>query len=115
MRSVEASLKNGLQEWHTAQTLYMMSLVQAAMGDHRGSADTLVRLTNDHESHLNGEIRAYVTACAAAALQTRTRRAPNGRSMHVTESPSGIVFVAAERQAPRSSAEDNRCSPRTNS
>jgi hypothetical protein len=69
MRAVEASLKKGLHEWHLAQTLHIMSLVQAGAGDDRGSAKTLVRLTNEHESQLNYEVRAYVSACAAAALQ----------------------------------------------
>ena len=69
LRTVEASLNKGLQEWHLAQTLHIMSLVQASAGDHRGSARTLVRLANEHESQLNYEVRAYVSACAAAALQ----------------------------------------------
>ena len=69
MRAVEASLEKGLHEWHLAQTLHIMSLVQAGVGDHRGSARTLMRLTNEHESQLNYEVRAYVSACAAAALQ----------------------------------------------
>jgi hypothetical protein len=69
VRAIEASRKKGLHEWHLAQTLHIMSLVQAAAGDHRGSAETLVRLTKEHESQLNYEARAYVAACAAAALQ----------------------------------------------
>lgn len=69
MRAVEASLEEGLHEWHLAQTLHLISIVQAGAGDHRGSAETLVRLTNEHESQLNYEVRAYVSACAAAALQ----------------------------------------------
>jgi hypothetical protein len=69
MRAVEASLKKGLHEWHLAQTLHIMSLVQAGAGDHRGSKNTLLRLTNEHESQLKYEVRAYVSACAAAALQ----------------------------------------------
>jgi hypothetical protein len=69
MRAVEASLKNSLHDWHLAQTLYVMSIVQTGAGDHRAAADTLMRLTSQHESNVNYEIRAYVTACAAAALQ----------------------------------------------
>jgi len=69
VRAVEASLKKGLHEWHLAQTLHVMSLVQAGAGDYRSSAKTLVRLANEHESQLNYEVRAYVSACAAAALQ----------------------------------------------
>lgn len=69
IRAVEASLQDGLHEWHLAQTLHIMSLVQAGAGDHRGSAKTLARLTNEHESQLNHEVRAYVSACAAAALE----------------------------------------------
>jgi hypothetical protein len=69
MRAVETSLKKSLHEWHLAQTLHIISLVQARAGDHRGSAKTLLRLTNGHESQLNYEVRAYVSACAAAALQ----------------------------------------------
>ena len=68
-RDVEASLKTGVHEWHLAQTLQLMSLVQAEAGDHRGSAMTLVRLTNDHEAQLRYDVRAYVSVCAAAALQ----------------------------------------------
>jgi hypothetical protein len=73
MRAVEASLKKGLHEWHLAQTLHITSLVQAGAGDHRGSARTLVRLANEHESQLNYQVRAYVSACAAAALQLAQR------------------------------------------
>ena len=69
VRAVEASLKNGVHEWHLAQTLYIVSLVQKATGDHRGSGKTLVRLMNEHESQLNYEVRAYVSACVAAALE----------------------------------------------
>ena len=69
IRTIEVSLKTGLNEWHTTQTLHIISLVQAGAGDHGGAAETLLRVTKEHEAQLNYEIRAYVSACAAAALQ----------------------------------------------
>ena len=69
IRTIEVSRKTGLDDWHTAQTLHIISLVQAGAGDHGGAAETLVRLSEEHQAQLKYEIRAYVSACAAAALQ----------------------------------------------
>ena len=69
LRSVESSRKTALGDWHHAQTLHMLSLVQAAAGDRRGSGETLMRLADQHEAQMKYEMRAYVSACAAAALQ----------------------------------------------
>src|SRR6185295_3448528 len=69
IRAVEASLNNGLHDWHLAQTLHVMSIVQTGAGDHRAAAETLRQLTKQCESNMDYEIRAYVSACAATALE----------------------------------------------
>jgi hypothetical protein len=69
MHAVEVSLRNGVHDWHLAQTLHVMSIVQTGAGDHRAAAETLMQLTKQCESNMDYEIRAYVSACAATALE----------------------------------------------
>ena len=78
VRTLETSLKKSVHEWHLAQTLQILSLVQARAGDYRGSTTTMLRLADDHQAQLAYEVRAYLSACAAAALQL----AENGNRTH---------------------------------
>lgn len=66
---LEHELTTRVQDWHLAQTLQVMSLVQASSGDHGAAAATLQRVAERHEQELQYQRRAFVSACAAAALQ----------------------------------------------
>lgn len=68
IRRVEDSCQTGLHEWHLAQTLHVLSLVQVRSGDHDGAGKTLLRLTDEHAMQLKYAVRAYVSACAATAI-----------------------------------------------
>ena len=68
-RTLESELHKGVDEWHLAQTLQLTSLVQSRAGDHRGSASTLERVAEQHARELRYQMRGFVAACAAAALQ----------------------------------------------
>jgi hypothetical protein len=68
-RSIERGLKRGLHDWHLMQTLHLASIAEAAAGEHRSAADTLRRVAEHQKGLLAYEHRAYVSACAAAALE----------------------------------------------
>jgi hypothetical protein len=68
-RSVEGDLKKGLHEWHLVQSLHLASMAETTAGDHRSAADTLIRVVDRQRDLLAGELRAYVSACAAAAIE----------------------------------------------
>lgn len=68
-RKLEAQLPNGIHDWHLAQTLQVMSVVQSKVGDYRASANTLLRVAEQHEHELLYQTRGFVSACAAAAVQ----------------------------------------------
>jgi hypothetical protein len=68
-RALESQLVEGVDGWHMAQTLQLTSLVQSRAGDYRGSASTLQRVAEQHARDLQYQMRGFVAACAAAALQ----------------------------------------------
>jgi hypothetical protein len=68
-RALESQLVEGVDGWHMAQTLQLTSLVQSRAGDYRGSASTLPRVAEQHARDLQYQMRGFVAACAAAALQ----------------------------------------------
>lgn len=68
-RAVETDLKRGLHDWHLMQSLSLASLAEAANDDHRAAARTLRRVVDHQRVLLVGEQRAYVSACAAAAIE----------------------------------------------
>jgi hypothetical protein len=51
------------------QTLGLASLAEAAAGEHRSAANTLRRVADHGMGELQYELRAYVSACGAAAIQ----------------------------------------------
>jgi hypothetical protein len=66
---IETDLKRGLHDWHLMQSLSLASLAEAANDDHRAAARTLRRVVDHQRVLLVGEQRAYVSACAAAAIE----------------------------------------------
>ena len=66
---VRRAIPLGVNEWHLAQTWHLLSLQQAAAGEHDSAADTLLRLANHHRALLVEHQRAYVAGAAAAAVQ----------------------------------------------
>jgi hypothetical protein len=68
-RAVDNGLKGGVHDWHLMQSLSLASLGEAASGDHRAAAHTLSRVVEHQRMLLAGEQRAYVSACAAAAIE----------------------------------------------
>jgi hypothetical protein len=51
------------------QTLHLASLAETAAGHHAAAAGTLDRVAEHQKSAFDYELRAYVSACAAAALE----------------------------------------------
>jgi hypothetical protein len=68
-RAIEIDIKRGLHDWHLMQTYHMASLAEAAAGNHAASAATLARVAEHQKAALQYELRAYVSACAATALE----------------------------------------------
>jgi hypothetical protein len=68
-RTVDTGLKKGLHDWHVMQSLQLASLAEAAAGDHHAAARTRSRIVDHQRMLLVGEQRAYVSACAAAAIE----------------------------------------------
>lgn len=66
--AVESEERKSVADWHVAQTLGVISIVQSQAGNHRESSETLLRVAERHEQTLRYEQRALVSACAAAAL-----------------------------------------------
>ena len=56
-------------DWHVEQTLHMISTVQSQAEEHRESARTMLQIADRHEQHATYYRRAFVSACAAAALE----------------------------------------------
>ena len=68
-QAVDRGLKNGLHDWHLTQSLHLASIAETDAGDHRAAARTLNRIVEHQRMLLVGEQRAYVAACAAAAIE----------------------------------------------
>ncbi len=68
-RTVERSLKRGLHDWHLTQSLHLASIAETTAGDHHAAARTLDRIVEHQRMLLVGEQRAYMSACAAAAIE----------------------------------------------
>lgn len=67
--TAERGLRSGIHDWHVMQSLHLASVAEAAAGNHIGSAETLKRVVDQQHVLLVGEQRAYVSACAVAAIQ----------------------------------------------
>jgi hypothetical protein len=51
------------------QCLHLASMAETAAADHQSAADTLLRVVDRQHDLLAGAHRAYVSACAAAAIE----------------------------------------------
>lgn len=69
VKNVEAQLETSIQDWHLAQTRHVLSLVQAQVGKHRAAANTLRKIADQYAQDLKYHQRAFVSACAAAAIE----------------------------------------------
>jgi hypothetical protein len=56
-------------DWHIEQTLETISAVQAHLGKHRESAETMLRIVRHHEQQQLYYRRAFVAASALAAIE----------------------------------------------
>ena len=56
-------------DWHVEQTLQALSDVQSQAAKHRESARTMLQVADRHEQHATYYRRAFVSACATAALE----------------------------------------------
>lgn len=68
-RLVDRRLKTGIHDWHLMQSLHLAGVAEAAAGDHGAAARTLNRIVEHQRMLLVEEQRAYVSACAAAAIE----------------------------------------------
>src|SRR5687767_1085724 len=68
-RAVESQILTGVHDWQLAQTLHVKSIVQSNVGDYLEAAKTLTRIAEQYEKELNYQLRALVSAYAAAALE----------------------------------------------
>ena len=69
LHQVKADAKNTVGDWHVEQTLEAISILQSRFEDHRHSAETMIRVADHHAQQLSYYKRAYVAACATAALE----------------------------------------------
>jgi hypothetical protein len=66
---LQSDASNSAGDWHIEQTLETISAVQAHMGKHRESAETMLRIIRHHEQQLLYYRRARVAASAMAAME----------------------------------------------
>ena len=66
---LQSDTRTSVGDWHIEQTLETISAVQAHVGKHRESAETLLRIVRHHEQQLLYYRRALVAASALAAME----------------------------------------------
>ena len=66
---LQSDTRTSAGDWHIEQTLETISAVQAHVGKHRESAETLLRIVRHHEQQLLYYRRALVAASALAAME----------------------------------------------
>lgn len=66
---LQSEARQGVGDWHIEQTLETISAVQAHLGKHRESAETMLRIARHHEEQQVYYRRAFVAASATAALE----------------------------------------------
>jgi hypothetical protein len=67
--TVDRNGRRSVQDWHGAQTRYLMSLAQTQAGDAAAARRTLARIAEEHRQSLIFHMRAFVSASAASALE----------------------------------------------
>jgi hypothetical protein len=66
---VKTAADAGVGNWHVEQTLHTVSIVQSHLERHRESAAAMLQLARIHEEEATYHRRAFVCACATAALE----------------------------------------------
>ena len=66
---VHLETRKHVGDWHLEQTLEVLSIVHSHLDHHHQSADIMLQLAQRHEQQLTYYRRAFVSACATAALQ----------------------------------------------
>ena len=66
---IEAEAGVNVGDWHVDQTLEAISIVQSQADDHQRSAETMRLLASRSQQQLVYYERAFVAACATAALE----------------------------------------------
>jgi hypothetical protein len=64
--------RKAVGDWHIEQTLEAISIVQSHLEDHRQSAKVMLTLAELHEQQATYHGRAFVSACATAAIELAT-------------------------------------------
>jgi hypothetical protein len=68
-QTVDRESRMSVQDWHGAQTRYLLSLAQTRAGNGAAARKTLVGIAEEHRQALAFHMRAFVSASAAAALE----------------------------------------------
>ena len=96
--AAERDLKRGLQDWHVVQSLHLAGNAEAAAGDHGSAAATVGRIVEYQKALLLSEQRAYVSACAVAALEmAKAGNLPGARRMVRSAAPWARLLRPKER------------------
>jgi hypothetical protein len=66
---LQSDAQKTVGDWHIEQTLETVSSVQSHLENHRESAETMLRIARHHQQQLTYYRRAFVSACATAALE----------------------------------------------
>ena len=66
---LEADAASTAGDWHVDQTLEALSMVHSTAGNHRQAAAALQRVAARHEQQSVYSQRAFVAACATAAIE----------------------------------------------
>jgi hypothetical protein len=66
---ISSTAEKGVSHWHVEQTLEAMSIVHSHLDDHQQSALIMLRVAGLHEQQLTYSTRAFVAACATAAIE----------------------------------------------
>jgi hypothetical protein len=66
---IDRDTRTGIGDWHMEQTLQAVSLAQSHLKNHHESARIMLAVAERHEQQTTYHRHAYVSACAAAALE----------------------------------------------
>jgi hypothetical protein len=75
---LQSDAKTHSGDWHIDQTLEVVSIVHSHRREHRQSAETILRVADRHEQQASYYSRAFVAACATAALELASAGDPPG-------------------------------------
>ena len=106
---LEAEARTGVGDWHIEQTLETVSLVHSHRKEHRQSAAAMLRIAQRLEQQERYYRRAFVAACAVAALElaaagdrASARHAlQRGRALATGLRPPEKLFRKAEKVVTR--------------